>query len=312
MQKNDGHADLLAKSFVIEKLDENLFRSCNLITPRGARGTFGGQLIAHALQAATMTVDNQKKSHSLRSNFLGPGDSKIPMYYFVKRVRDGKSFSVRNVTAVQSGQAIYVATVSFQVPEAPGIEHQVDLPKNVPSIEEAVSEMDVISKLIGEKDGTLRENLLRKKAPIATIRYCDPYVNKNQALPKKDDAVPPTSEGYAWMKVDNLPDFKESPFSHRMAASFLSDFTLAISPVRPHGLPNPQLRMIASLDHTIYFHADFRADDWFLYQVHTTWAGGNRGLALGRMYSQQGKLVMSIFQEVVLRFEKRFHSVAKL
>ena len=329
----------LSRGFDLEQLDTDLFRSKFLITPRNARGTFGGQLIAHALQAAIMTVDTdiddkavaagktRKKPHSLRSNFLAAGDSSHPIYYSVKRVRDGKSFAVRNVLAFQKGQNVYVATVSFHAPEEAGLMHQVDLPAGIPGPDEAVMEAEVLSRLLGargEASEQLQQNLRRKEAPLATVKYVDPFKSGNAGAPAWQQGVvggATSKPRYAWMKVENIgtahPGVKhrvrgDDASAHRTAAAFLSDFTLAVAPIAPHGLPNPDLRMLVSLDHTIYFHDDFRVDEWFLYEVHSTWAGHNRGLAVGRMYTQDGRLGMTVFQEILVRMKPGHVSRAKL
>ena len=286
----------------LEQLDTELFRSKKLVTPKHARGTFGGQLIAHALQAAQATVPADKRVHSLRSNFLAAGDSSAPMYYAVKRIRDGKSFAVRSVTAFQKSEQIYVATLSFQVPEEPGISHAPRFPENAIPPEKAATQTDVLARLIdGAPTLQLKENLRRKFAPAIHVRYTN-RMGQREPLKTKGPMR-------AWFKCDHIPD---DPAVHRALAFFATDFTLALSPLAVHGLPNPNLRMIVSLDHTIYFHEDFSVREWFLYEVKSPWAGSNRGLCHGRIFTRDGRLVMTVVQETLIRMKKGYTSEAKL
>lgn len=286
----------------LEQLDTDLFRSHTLITPKHARGTFGGQLIAHALQAAQATVsDEEKVPHSLRSNFLLAGDSEAHMYYSVRRVRDGKSFAVRNVTAFQRSEVVYVATVSFHRREKPGITHA---PESVHAMEpnQAVSQVDMLARLIdGAPTTQLKENLRRKVAPTVEIRYTN-----RMSIAKPLVTTQPL---VSWMRATGIP---KDAKTHRAVAGFISDFTLALSTIAPHGMPNPDLRMLVSLDHTIYFHDDFDVTEWVLYEVKSTWAGANRALCNGRVFTMDGRMVMTVIQETLVRMSKDFRSHAKL
>jgi len=295
-------AEFLESLLHLEQLDTGLFRSKKLVTPKNARGTYGGQLIAHALQAAQATVSEEKRVHSLRSNFLAAGDSSAPMYYAVKRLRDGKSFAVRSVTAFQKSEPVYVATLSFQVPEEPGIQHSTGFPADAPPPEKAVSQADQLARLIdGAPTVQLKENFRRKFAPAIHVRYTNRVSLKNPLKTQRPMR--------SWFKCDHIPD---DPAVHRALAFFATDFTLALSPLAVHGLPNPDLRMIVSLDHTIYFHEDFSVREWFLYEVHSSWAGSNRGLCHGRIYTRDGRHVMTVIQETLIRMKKGYASTAKL
>jgi acyl-CoA thioesterase-2 len=286
----------------LEQLDTDLFRSKELVTPKHARGTYGGQLIAHALQAAQATVSKDKIVHSLRSNFLAAGDSASPMYYTVRRLRDGGAFSVRQVTAFQKSEAIYTATLSFQKREEPGIVHGPTLSPDVKGPDDAVSQVDILARLIdGAPTVQLKENLRRKVAPAIHVRYTNSMSNKQPLVTKEPMR--------AWFKCDHIPD---EPSVHRALAFYATDFTLALTPMAIHGLPNPNLRMIVSLDHTIYFHRDFDVREWFVYEVHSSWADSNRGLCHGRVFTRDGVLTMTVVQETLIRMKKDYRSVAKL
>lgn len=294
--------DFLETALIPEQLDRDLFRSRFLLTPPGARGTFGGQLIALALQCATETIDDPEKVvNSLHSNFLLPGDSSRPVYFRVLRIRDGKGFANRFVTALQNGEAIYIASISFHRREQAGLKHQVVMPENIPAPEDALFEREVLGRMIATtKSDQLKENLRRKmskESPIV-IRYVS-----NPTLKAKGPVC-------AWLKSASVKG--ATPQMHRAVAAMASDFFLAMAVIVPHGLTADKLRMLVSLDHTIYFHEDFRADEWFLYQVQSDWANGNRGLVRGHIYSRDGRLVMTTVQEALVRLSPGFESVAKL
>lgn len=300
--------DILQLALSLERLDKDLFRSVMLYTPRGARGTFGGQLVAHALVAAQETIDDvsNRRVHSLHSNFLTPGVSTEHIYYRVRRVRDGKTFATRTVSAFQNGEMVYVANVSFHAKEAAGLAHATQLPSDAPTVEAAVSEYDLLANFVRDAKGDqIKDNLRRKMAQQTSIliRY---GLYGSMKAPVVSDV------GYAWIKAQHFDAVTDVKL-HRALAFFVSDFTLALSPVLPHGFPNRNLAMLVSLDHTVYFHDDFNVGDWFLYETRSHWANHNRGLAMGRVYTRDGgRLVMTVIQEALVRMEKGFTSVAKL
>ena len=301
----------LLQALSLEKLDKDLFRSILLWTPREARGTFGGQLVAHCVEAACQTVDGSFACHSLHSNFLSGGNSQKPIYYRVRRLRDGKTFAVRSVTAQQDGAAIFIANVSFHIPEKAGIQHSPIMPK-VPSPHSAYPEAEFMESLLQDDSSpqfqqNLRRKMNRDTAPVS-IRYL------HRGTPDKPfRSKRPTC---AWMKADlTEQDLSRFPNNrvHLLMACWLSDFHLALAGLVHHGFPNMNTSMLVSLDHTIYFHkTDFRADQWFLYEVFSHWANNNRALNSGRIYTRDGELAFSVYQESLVRMSKDYVSVSKL
>jgi acyl-CoA thioesterase II len=297
--------DELIASLGLEVLDRDLFRSKVLWTPQHARGTFGGQIIAHCVEAATKTIPADLSVHSMHSNFLMAGNSSQPMYYRVRRLRDGASFATRYVMASQDGKAVFVSTLSFHKKEKPGIQHQPSMPKTL-SPDEALLERDVFADILQQTEiaPSFKENLRRKMPDekLMAIRYCS-----RGTLKKPLQSSTPQ---YAWMKSAKLSG--DSNITHVTLAAFMSDFTLALAPLVPHGFPNVNTRMMVSLDHSIYFHAPFRVDEWFLYETWSSWADDNRGLCNGRIWSSDGRLAMTIQQEALIRMKQGYVSVSKL
>lgn len=303
----------LMQALTLEKLDRDFYRSILLWTPKNARGTFGGQLVAHSVEAACQTVDGSFVIHSLHSNFLSGGNSQKPIYYRVRRLRDGKTFTVRTVTASQDGAAIFIANVSFHLPEKAGIQHAPAMPK-VPSPNAALTEAEFMATLIKEDQSSeqFQQNMRRKMASRDTAPVSIRYLHRGTPEKPFRSRKPTCS----WMKAD-LGDDELARFPnnrvHLLLACWLSDFTLALAGLFHHGLPNMNTSMLVSLDHTIYFHKpDFRADQWFLYEVFSHWANHNRALNSGKIYTRDGELAFSVYQESLVRMTKDYVSVSKL
>jgi acyl-CoA thioesterase-2 len=248
---------------------------------------FGGQVAGQALVAAGRTVDAERAVHSLHSYFIRPGDPEVPIVYTVERARDGRSFSIRRVTAIQHGEPIFVLAASFQLRQG-GIDHQapmpdVPLPDELPTLEERYAGYDEVAAWF---EGTPR--------PFQ-LRYVDdpPWVQR---------AHGPRGAGphRVWLRADGrLPD---DPLIHVCALTFASDLTLVETVLVHHGLAiglDPVVT--ASLDHAMWFHRPFRADEWFLYDMASPSASGGRGLAMGRIYALDGRHIVSVVQEAMLR-----------
>jgi acyl-CoA thioesterase-2 len=227
--------------------------------------------------------------HSLHSYFLRPGDTAVPIVYDVERIRDGRSFSTRRVVARQHGRPIYYMTASFQKPEG-GFEHQDAMP-TVPGPDESPD--------MGE--------MFRARSPESA----DEWLNEWSALElryigdSRPGGVLPSDEHPAqsklWIRVSGKLD--DEPLTHQAAFTYASDMTLLGSTLVPHGvhISNPKMQS-ASLDHTIWFHRPFRADAWLLYDQVSPSASGARGLALGRLFTEDGTLVATVAQEGLIRF----------
>ncbi|KAJ3135750.1 Acyl-CoA thioesterase 8 [Physocladia obscura] len=291
----------------LDTLENDVFvcSASQLWRPVRARGVFGGQIIGLALTAATKTVKAEFLVHSLHCYFLLPGDSSLPILYNVTRIRDGRAFATRSVTALQKGKAIFSCLCSFQTSEQSLLNHQYPMPI-VPMPEDLESNSDVFRKWMadpGTPAPALEHLALRLQEPVAIeFRPVNPLKNLFDTIkPKKRD---PTQ--MVWMKaVGKLPD---DLAIHQCVAAYTSDHYLVNTALLPHGVSaytDPQLTMIASLDHAIWFHAPFRADEWLLYVMESTRTGAGRGLCFSRVYTREGVLVMSCAQEGVVRARLR-------
>ncbi len=266
----------------LEELEVNIFRG---VSPKEDRQrVFGGQVAGQALVAAARTVTNGQV-HSFHSSFLRPGDPKIPILYEVTRIRDGRSFTTRLVVAIQHGEAIFNLSASFHKEET-GLSYcapmpEVPPPDSLPTFQERLRPF---LKQVGP--------WAERERPI-DIRICDPV---GTAPSSWREPV-----AYAWMRADgSLPD---QPMLHACILTYASDMLLLDTTLRPHGLvwcPERKL-MMASLDHAMWFHRSFRADQWLLYVQSTPASAGGRGFATGNIYTRDGVLVVSVAQEGLIR-----------
>jgi acyl-CoA thioesterase-2 len=276
-------ADELLALLDLETIDDDLFRGAQMPTTRPV--VFGGQVAAQALVAASRTVEAPYAVHSLHSYFLQPGDPGAPTIYDVENLRDGRSFVTRRVIALQHGRPIYAQTLSFHKDES-GYEHQEPMPE-VPSPEEG---RPYGRRAHGEEHADQWD--------VAEIRVVGSAT---------DGALEPDAERPArqrvWLRVSSpLPD---DPFWHTAAFTYLSDMTLAGAALSAHGLASGSGEVfVASLDHTVWFHRPFRADEWWLYDQVSPAATGGRGLVLARVFDRGGSLVASVAQEAVIRPRK--------
>jgi acyl-CoA thioesterase II len=270
----------------LERIEENLFRGQS--RDIGTRFVFGGQVLGQALSAAQRTVDPDRSVHSLHAYFLRAGDIEAPIVYEVDRARDGKSFSVRRVVAIQHGQTIFNFAASFQVTE-PGVDHQMEMPKVPPPEEIAPREPLAASELANIP--VKLQRWLNKKGPFE-FRHVNP---RNELKPEKR---PPFQQ--VWFRlIDRAPD---DPTLHRAMLAYASDFHLIGTATLPHGISYLQHNVqMASLDHALWFHRPFRIDDWLLYSCDSPSAQGARGLTRGMIFSRDGTLVASTAQEGMIR-----------
>ena len=280
-----GSADELASLLDLERLEVDLYRGAQARTKR--QRVFGGQVAAQAVVAATRSVESQYVLHSLHSYFLRPGDTTVPIVYDVERIRDGRSFVTRRVSARQHGRPIYYMTANFQIPE-PGLEHQDRMPE-VPSPEQGMP----LVELARSRGPEAAEQWEREWSAL-DIRYVG---ITGQGLPEDPDQP---ARARLWIKVDG--ELAADPTVQQAAFTYASDLTLLGAALVPHGIhiASPRLQP-ASLDHTIWFHRPFRADEWWLYDQFSPFAGGARGLALARVFSQSGELVATVAQEGLIR-----------
>jgi acyl-CoA thioesterase-2 len=272
----------------LEPLEVNLFRGVS--RDIGTERVFGGQVLAQALLAASYTVED-RLAHSLHAYFLRAGDHDAPIVYNVDHSRDGRSFSSRRVVAIQHGRPIFTLAASFQVDED-GLEHQFDIPE-VPGPEH-VAAMDLLAR---DDFDHMPENMQRwldRFGPFEfrAVRGADP-----------DDQSPQPPYKEVWFKLHGELD--DDPRLHRALLAYVSDFHLVGTATLPHGISWVTGNLImASLDHAMWFHRDFRLDDWLLYSCDSPSTSGGRGLARGMIHDRQGRLVASTAQEGVIRLRK--------
>ena len=269
----------------LEPLEHNLFRGRS---PQvGWQRVFGGQVIGQALVAAVRTVED-RQAHSLHGYFLRPGDPSVPIIYDVDRIRDGKSFTTRRVVAIQHGEAIFSMSVSFHNAED-GFDHQVEMP-DVPPPDDLPTQEELTRQLIEQVPENIRAYWEQDRPievrPVELNRF---YSNE-----------PGTPLQNVWMRANGkLPD---DPALHQCVLAYASDMTLLDTSLIAHGrmMFDPEL-MLASLDHALWFHRAFRADDWLLYHQDSPASFGARGFCRGSVFAADGTLVASVAQEGLIR-----------
>ncbi len=273
----------------LEPLEHNLFRGRS--PQDGWQRVFGGQVIGQALVAASRTVEPVRTAHSLHAYFLRPGDPGVPIIYEVDRIRDGKSFVTRRVVAIQHGHAIFSMSASFQVEEI-GLDHQMPAPR-VPPPEELMSEEELKRQFM-ESAREPMKGYWRRERPIelrpVSLRH---YVTREKLDPVQ----------HVWFRTTGpLPD---DPVVQKCVLAYASDMMLLDTSLYPHArtLFDRDLQ-VASLDHALWFHRPFRADEWLLYAQDSPTAFGSRGFNRGAIYTREGVHVASVAQEGLIRVWK--------
>ncbi|MEN3583244.1 acyl-CoA thioesterase II [Streptomyces sp. ZYX-F-203] len=272
----------------LERIEQDIFRgrSRSALVPR----VFGGQVAAQAMVAAGRTVPEDRPPHSLHAYFLRPGDPGAPIVYEVDRLRDGRSFTTRRVVAVQHGQPIFGLSASFQTDEE-GLEHQAPMPaapdpETLPTGEERLSRYPHL-------DPEVVDRYLRSRGAI-DMRYADDPPFGSYGEPRE-----PHSQ--VWFRIRGK--LADEPLLHAVLATYVSDMTLLDSVLLAHGRGGWAVGDVvgASLDHAMWFHRPFRADEWLLYDQQSPSAHGGRGLGQARIYTHDGRLAVSLVQEGVVR-----------
>jgi acyl-CoA thioesterase-2 len=268
--------DALINLLDLEAIEVNIFRGVS--PPAERQRVFGGQVAGQALVAAARTVESENRVHSLHGYFLRTGDTRVPILYEVQRIRDGLSFVTRRVTAIQHGRAIFSLSASFQVPED-GFDHSAPMPEvpdpdTIPTVQERWAE-------IAAEHGDTRFEM---DLPF-DLRNCD------WTPADRERRLPPYQR--IWMKTTGtLPDD---------LLTYASDMTLLDTALLPHALGPVDNVFMASLDHAMWFHRPFRADEWLLYAQDTPSASGGRGFARGSVFNADGKLAVTVVQEGLVR-----------
>jgi acyl-CoA thioesterase-2 len=274
----------------LERIEHNLYRGHN--RDIGTGRIFGGQVLAQALVAAQRTVGDDRPAHSMHGYFILAGDLTVPVVYFVDRLRDGGSFTTRRVTAIQNGNAIFEMSASFHRRED-GWEHQARMPR-VPDPETLSNELDGFRARAHDIPEALR-------AVLAQDRPLDfRLVNGRDPL----DASPRPPLRQYWVKA--IGPMGDAVIEHQAVLAYASDYGLLGSALDPHGVSyrDPRL-MVASLDHSIWFHRPLRMDEWLLHVAESPVSAGARGFARGAFFTRDGELVASTAQEGLVRVRKR-------
>jgi acyl-CoA thioesterase-2 len=273
--------DALCRLLDLEPIEVNIFRGVSPDEDR--QRVFGGQVAGQALVAASRTVEPGRVVHSLHAYFLRPGDPTVPILYEVDRIRDGRSFTTRRVVAIQHGRAIFNLQASFQVPED-GLSHQAPMPDTPPA-----DELPDFRERMGPYAEALGD-WFHQPRPI-DMRYVD------WNPPDRREALPPFQR--VWLRADgSLPD---DPVLHACVLTYASDMTLLDTALLPHGSWHDPTMFMASLDHAMWFHRPFRADEWLLYSQDSPSASGGRGLGRGTIHTVDGRLAVTVVQEGLIR-----------
>lgn len=270
----------------LEPIELDIYRGSN--RDIGTRRIYGGQVLAQSLVAAQRTVGDDRSVHSMHGYFILAGDLDIPVVYFVDRLRDGGSFSTRRVTAIQHGRAIFNMSASFHRPE-PGLEHQATMP-SVPAPEGLASEIDLVRAAADRFPPALRDIVTQDRPlDMRPVGAFDPF-----------DTSPGEPRRSYWVRT--VGPLSDDPLHHQAVLAYASDYGLLVTSLLPHGVTfrDPRL-MVASLDHSIWFHRPFRIDEWLLYVVDSPSAGGARGFTRGSYFTRDGVLVASTAQEGLIR-----------
>ncbi|MEU6929239.1 acyl-CoA thioesterase II [Streptomyces sp. NPDC046374] len=274
----------------LERIEQDIFRgeSRPSIVPR----VFGGQVAAQALVAAGRTVPEDRLAHSLHAYFLRAGDPGAPIVYTVDRIRDGRSFTTRRVVAVQHGQPIFHLSASFQTYEE-GLDHQAEMPP-APDPESLPTPAEMLPLHLPRE---VADRLIEARAAV-DLRYAEvpPWGSVGQ---------PREPRSQVWFRTKGK--LADDPLLHIALATYVSDMTLLDSILLAHGRGGWAVGDVvgASLDHAMWFHRPFRADEWLLYDQESPTASGGRGLGQARIFTQDGRLAISVIQEGVVRVPRR-------
>ncbi|MCB1472312.1 MAG: acyl-CoA thioesterase II, partial [Rhodobiaceae bacterium] len=277
--------DQLLDTLDLERLEENLFRGRS---PQSSwQRVFGGQVIGQALVAATRTVADWQ-CHSLHGYFLLPGDPTVPIIYEVDRIRDGKSFTTRRIVAIQHGRAIFSMAASFQRPET-GLDYQAQMP-DVPPPDALPSDTELKEKYLQHATEPVRRYWMRERPIEVRPTSLEHFFSSKPTQPVRN----------VWIRTSGaLPD---DPSLHQCVLAYASDLMLLDTSMLAHGRSvfDDDIQA-ASLDHAMWFHRPFRADEWLLYCQDSTSSCSSRGFNRGSIYTSDGVLVASVAQEGLVR-----------
>lgn len=270
----------------LEKLNDSIFLGQNYLAPW--KRVFGGQVLAQSLSAAQQTVDSERVAHSMHAYFLLAGDINIPIVFEVEKIRDGGSFSTRRVVAKQNGIAIFLMSLSFQKIQS-GYDHQIDMP-DVPGPENLASDLETVKKFKLFVPDQIFQVIQDRPFEFRMVEQIN-LLDFKTKLPFRN----------FWFKANE--HFEGDLNIHQRLMTYVSDYNLLTTATLPHTkgpLPSKNLFM-ASLDHAMWFHRDFKIDEWLLYAMDSPSASNARGFTRGNIFNQKGILVASVVQEGLMR-----------
>jgi len=271
----------------VEQLDRFLFRGTSL--PLALPRVYGGQVLAQSVNAAARTVEADRLPHSMHAYFLRPGDAKYPIIFDVDPIRDGGSFNTRRVVAKQNGSAIFNCSISFQKLEK-GLEHQIDMPVDTPDPESIESDQKRMERIFSEhKDKKQPFQFPLSMVDVRSVAPQDPI-----------DPMPADPTHGFWFKFKGK--LGDDLSIHRMLLTYISDYKLMTTGLRPHRIQGLMEKIQgASLDHSMWFHHEFRVDEWVYYHLDSPKTAGSRAFNRGSFYNRAGVLVASSAQEGLIR-----------
>lgn len=277
----------LVNLLTLKQIDENSFEGQNYQTPW--KRVFGGQVLGQSLHAAYQTVPTDRFAHSFHGYFILAGNVDIPVVYEVDTIRDGGSFSTRRVVAKQAGKTIFIMAASFQLQQE-GFDHQITMPNVLPP-----------EVLLPDYE---QAKIFREEHPELYRRLTTIHPNAIEFRPVERFNPNGTSSGrpyrHVWIKAQEKVDLP-LPMQQQMLA-YASDYNLLGTAAIPHlHKADYNSLFFASLDHAMYFHRDFRIDDWLLYALDSPSASNSRGFSRGNIFNQAGRLVSSVVQEGLIR-----------
>ncbi|KAM9646840.1 acyl-coenzyme A thioesterase 8 [Morphnus guianensis] len=292
----DLRSVLITSVLNLERLELDLFRGRHHWVPATQR-LFGGQIVGQALVAAARAVSRDEQVHSLHCYFVRAGDPKVPVLYEVERTRTGKSFSVRSVKAIQHGKPIFTCQASFQLSQGSPVQHQFTMP-TVPPPEELLTQEELIQKFL--QNPNLAE---RYRKHLNKIQAEDVPIDIKPVNPPDIFCLEPQEpKQLFWVRARGYIGETDMKV-HCCVAAYISDYAFLGTALLPHR--QYHIKFLVSLDHSMWFHAPFRADHWMLYECESPWAGGCRGLVQGRLWRRDGVLAVTCAQEGVIRVEQK-------
>ncbi|KAI8879595.1 Thioesterase/thiol ester dehydrase-isomerase [Backusella circina FSU 941] len=288
----------------VQMIDTNLYMSKELWLPYGSRGAFGGQIVAQALNAGFQTIPEEFFIHSLHAYFILACNVEIPVIYKVRRVRDGRSYATRIITATQRGKAIFVCSCSFAKPDnSIHLDHQSNMP-DVTDPDSLPSDIEVLQSTLESTDypQKFRKQLLNRLQDDQPVDYREVISYTSEEIATGN--VKPNAYNQRWFKTRGK--LGDDLRLHACIIAYASDSGFVNTAAKANGLTfnSEGVGMMTSLDHTIWFHQPARADEWLLYDMHSPRTSGGRGVAFGRIYTRDGRLVATTAQEGIVRLSE--------